>query len=366
VLKKRSFSFFLCFFLFIGCTAPPIPPEARLVEEQERSLWRLEANRFVPQEFEIYSQSVKKVKEDIIKEESKFIWFRNYQSIKNELRKILNLGEEIKKKVILERLDNLNNHLGVFKNRIEKLKEFTLKINEGRLARRDLIKAELEISEATGLCRNGDYEAAERKLSKIASLISEAEEILLPVVNRYSNENLISKWRKWAKETIYFSKNNETSAIIINKSERNLTIYKNGKPIRTYSVGLGSYGSRDKLFAGDGATPEGKYWIIKKLDRSYYHKALLINYPNEEDRREFLRAKKMGHIPSTAKIGGLIEIHGGGRDSMTYGCISLDNPDMDEVFDLVSVGTPVTIIGAISKENVIARGWLDRELYDKK
>ena len=39
---------------------------------------------------------------------------------------------------------------------------------------------------------------------------------------------------------------------------------------------------------------------------------------------------------------------------MTYGCISMDNNRMDEVFSMVDVGTPVTIVGTFEYENAIS------------
>lgn len=39
---------------------------------------------------------------------------------------------------------------------------------------------------------------------------------------------------------------------------------------------------------------------------------------------------------------------------MTYGCIALDNNQMGEVFDMVDVGTPVTIVGSTDSKNEIS------------
>ena len=48
--------------------------------------------------------------------------------------------------------------------------------------------------------------------------------------------------------------------------------------------------------------------------------------------------------PQYTKLGGLIYIHGNGAKSdWTWGCVALENADMKELFDAVSVGTPVTI-----------------------
>jgi hypothetical protein len=106
---------------------------------------------------------------------------------------------------------------------------------------------------------------------------------------------------------------------------------------------LGSRSISDKICAGDKATE--KYRITKKLAQSRYYKALLINYPNDEDRRQFANAKRRGAIPRRAGIGGLIEIHGGGKDGQTYGCVALDDHHMRSP-RLADVDTPVTIVGA--------------------
>jgi len=99
---------------------------------------------------------------------------------------------------------------------------------------------------------------------------------------------------------------------------------------------------------------QGSYRVIKKIAQSRYHKALLLNYPNAEDKRELVRLKKRGLIPQRAGIGGLIEIHGGGKEGMTYGCVSLENRDMDEVFELVPLVTPVAIVATTSPKDDIA------------
>ena len=104
-----------------------------------------------------------------------------------------------------------------------------------------------------------------------------------------------------------------------------------------------------KRSQGDRATPEGRYRIVKKKDvgQSIYHRALLLDYPNAEDRKRFAAAMKRGEIPRASAIGGLIEIHGdGGRgQNWTDGCVALRNSDMDELFARVPVGTRVTIVG---------------------
>ena len=350
----------ILFFLtlsFFGCSFPQIPPEVRLAEDQEQSLWRAGASVYTPVEYTRYKIAIKKGREDIVREEAKFVWFRNYKPVETGFRDILRQGEEILKKVEGQKREKANSiaeQLLFFKNKIRTLRDLTLKINEGRLARKDLIKAELLLSDVSILNEKGEFNTAELKLRDISMFVTSAEESVGPIIDRYVDKNQIEKWQRWVEETVIESKDKGTTVIVVNKSDRTLTIYKNGNPFRTYNIGLGRNGSSDKLYAGDNATPEGKYHIIRKLPKSRYHKALLINYPSAEDRKHFLQAKKKGLVPQKAGIGGLIEIHGGGKDSMTYGCISMEDEQIEEVFNIVKIGTPVTIIGAVEYENRIS------------
>jgi lipoprotein-anchoring transpeptidase ErfK/SrfK len=337
-----------------GCTASPMPPEVKLAEEQEHNLWRSEAQIYAPAEYNRYRISFRQAKEELIKEKSRFVWFQDYRIAQSEFRDVLKAGYVLQEKILKQKnikKESTFNQISSLKNRIQTLKGLTEMINEGRLARKDLVKAELLLSEATVRYGNDDYAAAEDKIKKLSGFITAAEDAMLPIFNRYADRSHINKWQRLAKETIDESKNSDIPAIIVNKSKRVLVLYKSGVPFKTFNVGLGRNGSLDKLHAGDNSTPEGEYRVIKKISVSRYHKALLINYPNEEDRRNFIRAKKKGLIPAGARIGGLIEIHGGGKDSMTYGCIAMDNNAIDDIFSLVPVGTKVTIVGAVDYEN---------------
>jgi murein L,D-transpeptidase YafK len=99
------------------------------------------------------------------------------------------------------------------------------------------------------------------------------------------------------------------------------------------------------------ATPEGMYKVTRKLEgsKTKYYKALLLDYPNEEDKARFREEIENGSLPRNAKIGGLIEIHGDGGKGIdwTEGCVALTNKEMDIVYRLAKVGTPVTIVGSI-------------------
>jgi|SRR4030095_1464843 murein L,D-transpeptidase YafK len=147
--------------------------------------------------------------------------------------------------------------------------------------------------------------------------------------------------------------------IVIYKRDRKLEFYSHQKLIRTYRVGLGFNPIPDKKQEGDGATPEGDFYVFVKNNRSAYYLSLGLSYPNAEDAERGLRdglinksqhdtiieaIQKKATPPQYTKLGGLIYIHGHGAASdWTWGCVALENQDMKELYDAVSVGTPVTI-----------------------
>ena len=137
--------------------------------------------------------------------------------------------------------------------------------------------------------------------------------------------------------------------IVVDKPTHRLLVYDRGRLRRRYKVALGIHSDGHKVREGDRRTPEGVYRVLAKKDRGQtrFHRALLIDYPNSGDRALFVKAKAEGKIPKSARMGSLIEIHGGGaKFDWTDGCIALENRDMDDLFRRVGVGTPIVILGA--------------------
>jgi hypothetical protein len=352
--------FFLGVFLFsvTGCSATPPPPEAKLAEAQEQSLWGAGASVYAPSEYDTYKSGLSKAKDLLLKEEARLNWLRQYEPARDEYKKVLAQGERVLKLIEerkAEKSSAVRAKLQLYANRLETSDRLSSIINEGRLARRSLTHAEILLGEARALSEAGKYFEAEAKLIQVPEHLRAAEEALSPVLSRLLDKNQIATWQRWVEDTVARSKATGAYAIVVSKIDRSLILYKAGRPVATYGVGLGRNGSLDKLHQGDGATPEGKYYITKKLPRSRYYKALLINYPNEEDRSRFAEAKRKGLISRRVGIGGLVEIHGGGKDSMTYGCVGLEDGQMEELYNRVEVGTPVTIVGALDHKAGIAK-----------
>jgi murein L,D-transpeptidase YafK len=145
--------------------------------------------------------------------------------------------------------------------------------------------------------------------------------------------------------TLCFGQEKADSVVVV-KSEAKLYLMKVGKVLREFHVSFGANPKGHKQQLGDERTPEGKYILDYKKANSNYYKAIHISYPNTEDKK---RARKRNVNP-----GGSIMIHGqkngyGGlsfitqRFNWTDGCIAVSNKAMDEIWQVVDVGTPIEI-----------------------
>ncbi len=147
--------------------------------------------------------------------------------------------------------------------------------------------------------------------------------------------------------------------IYVYKEKRRLYVVQSNVLVRDYPVGLGFNPNGDKQREGDGRTPEGDFWICVKNPESRFGKSVGISYPNKKhaeraffagfisptEFRDILLAMEMrGKPPWNTSLGGEIFIHSGGaHKDWTQGCIALYDSDMDELFRIASVGTPVSV-----------------------
>jgi len=205
--------------------------------------------------------------------------------------------------------------------------------------------AQIGMQTARKLYGKGEYEAAMDEVAKSHRDLTTVANLLADYENDEAGK--LATWRKWVEETIEDSRQDGSTALVVDKAAHAVYLYKVGKQIKTYRCDLGYNSAHQKMFDGDGATPEGKYHITKVKDgNSKYYRALLLNYPNDADQKRFKENKRRGAISSRAGVGRLIEIHGEGGQGKdwTDGCVVLSNDDMDNIMKYIGVGTAVTIV----------------------
>lgn len=356
---SRVATLIFCIFCLGACRIPPVPAEVEKAKQQENDLWRAGAPVYAPSEYSHYLESLRSARAKLIKQKARVRWLRNYKEVRADYIALLVQGDDLLRKIEAEKETQsrgFSDRLAVLQDRIKRLRTLIRTMNENAVVRQNLARAEVAFQEAKAFHRNEKFSGLAEKLGLVDGHIRQGEEALFSILARYADDDQVALWRKWADDTVRDSRRKGTAAILVNKFERTLTLLKKGKAVAVYEIGLGQYGLTHKLHAGDEATPEGRYKVVKKNPRSRYHKALLIDYPNEEDKRRYSLAKKKGLIPARASIGGLIEIHGGGNEFLTNGCVGVEDAVMDKIFSEVAVGTPVTIVGALESAKDLLAG----------
>ncbi len=157
--------------------------------------------------------------------------------------------------------------------------------------------------------------------------------------------------------------------IVVNKSAHLLTLFSGSTALKSYHIALGDNGLGDKQKAGDHKTPEGQFYIAERsvlspTDQYLGTRWMRVSYPNIEDAQRGLNSGLIDQAtyqqivnainnkripPQNTALGGGVGIHGGdgmpgnSGNTWTYGCMALNNSNVNEIYDYIAVGTPLTI-----------------------
>jgi len=224
------------------------------------------------------------------------------------------------------------------------------KIPLAPVLRQEWTKGRILLGEGILAYKDENYLKAVDKLDSAYVLIQKVYQYPEGILEEYFSS--LPRWVQEEKEIKARSGREKKIFLVVDKYNRELKVYKNGSVQTTYEVELGPNWVGDKQLQGDKTTPEGLYKVLKKKHEkdTKYFRALLLDYPNEDDKARFEDNQKQGIVNAKAKIGGLIEIHGNGGKGIdwTEGCIALRDKEVDKLFELCSVGTEVLIVGSLT------------------
>jgi L,D-peptidoglycan transpeptidase YkuD (ErfK/YbiS/YcfS/YnhG family) len=285
------------------------------------------------------------------KQNDRFILLRDYTKV-SQLAKKSSHNSEIaiasSKKFINNTEDLLQVRINKIGGKIQRFADSFGNFPMDKKHREEYNKSKLLYAESLIAFKNKNYLSCKLKLDSVEIVVNDYFIFYQKKVNNYFEA--YPQWNHMVNQTIVWSKKNKSYALVVDKYARQLSIYKDGTRLQTLAIEIGANWIGDKRQQGDQSTPEGLYKIVQKKQngQTKYHKALLLDYPNEHDKQRFSLNKMNGLLKQDANIGNLIEIHGnGGKGSdWTDGCIALKNSDMDELFKICTLGTKVTIVGS--------------------
>ncbi len=294
----------------------------------------------------LYNQSMKewKVQND------KFFVFRDYTLTKDLALKSYNLSADAgnEAKNIRDKLkNNVETELSELKQLIDRFEKYYKHLALGRSTLDLFNKGKTRFLEAQIEYSKHEFRQASKLAKKASDNLSQAEKSAHFMLMNYYEDYPV--WQKNIQLAYNLSKKGQTVILVV-KMDASCIVLKSGKEFKTFPAEFGISWMGDKNMIGDKATPEGVYKVLEKKSKAKtkYYKALLLNYPNNEDQKRYDEMVKSGKISKKTGIGGLIEIHGDGGKGVhwTDGCIALENSDMDVVFSQCAVGTPVIIVGS--------------------
>lgn len=345
-----------------GCVEA-VPQDAiEAVENIDRDLLELRAAEFSPNDYAQFAHQWMALKSRVQAEEDLIHWPWEPNDLELALRRLQEEGAQTVARLTKERESLRHSAESRIAQVEDQLRVMTVQVGaiDSRLVLgQKPVETDLLMKQAHAFYEQGQYDRSLDASDRASQNLATQTALLSDEFGRYADRGRITRWQRMAKDTIAWSRTHGTSAIVVNKADRILTLYRNGRPVLSYPVRLGFNGIREKRYQGDGATPEGRYRISRKRGQgqTQFYRALVLDYPNEEDRRRYRLEKKAGQIPASRAIGGQIEIHGVENALMaqTLGCVMLENPQMAALFERVDQGTPVTIVGALHEQNSVAQ-----------
>jgi len=340
-----------------------VPPEiVEAIESLDRDLMQLRAAEVAPGDYASFAHQWVTLRARVEAEEDTIRWPWESNGLEAALRQLQAEGARTVARLAEQQEAERRaaaRQLAEVEGRTQLLATQVSAIDSRLILAEKPVETDLLLKQARAFYEQGRYEQSLEASERASRHLTAQLALLQRELGRYASADRIAQWQRMARETVEWSKSHHASAIVVNKAERSLTLYRSGQKVLSYPVRLGFNGIKEKRYQGDGATPEGRYRVAGKRGRgqTQYYRALLLDYPNQDDRRRFLNDRKKGRIPAFRDIGGQIEIHGVDNELMaqTLGCIMLDNPQMTALFDRVETGTPVTIVGALAEHNAVAK-----------
>lgn len=285
-------------------------------------------------------------------ENRQLIFFRHYGKMRSLVEKAGKKGNEAVEQALLvkrEFREALKEDITCLREEMAGFERYFLQLPLASSGRKRYTEGKLLLNHAEVAFSKGDYVAGARKYGQAAPKIRDTYAEGRKMLDDYFVH--LSRWQELLAAALKRSVAGGGYLIVVEKFPPCCKLYRKGKLQKSFRAEFGPNWMGDKRCEGDNATPEGVYRVVKKKEGrgTRYDCALLLDYPNAGDRREFSRRKKSGELNAGAKIGSGIEIHGeGGKGAhWTNGCVALENRDMRQLYRYAGVGTETLIIGGV-------------------
>ncbi|MBI2103961.1 MAG: L,D-transpeptidase family protein [Candidatus Omnitrophica bacterium] len=123
-----------------------------------------------------------------------------------------------------------------------------------------------------------------------------------------------------------------TFSVVVDKSQNQLLLTENDQFVKTYRVATGKE---------DSPTPVGTFKVVNRIPDPVWYKQGAVVPP--ESPENILGTRWLGIDKKGYGIHGSVDPDAIGQ-RVTAGCVRMTNSDVEELFDIIPVGTDVTIV----------------------
>ena len=166
--------------------------------------------------------------------------------------------------------------------------------------------------------------------------IVKPKDVLSRIAKRFSTTvNLIKRANNLSSDIIHLGQKLKVNtcifSVVVDKSQNLLFLKRKGEVMKTYIVSTGK----------DNKTPIGTFKIVNKLVKPTWYKTGAVISPDSPD--NILGSRWMGFDLKGYGIHGTTEPQRLG-EQITLGCVRMKNEEIQELFDIIPVGTEIIII----------------------
>jgi hypothetical protein len=330
------------------------------VEHLDRQIWTAGGADILPRQYAAFHQQVSELRQHWRVETSRWWPSLTLEEFTDSYQQLMHAGAALLTTAEEKKLAHHNQLKELLKQELAQLARLR-RLNgwfDLRGKRTTLSRAESFLSQGRTYITQSRIDPVPHLLTKAQDALHSVEMLLIHQMRRYTDKHNIARWKGWVGDTVNHSRHSGGPVLVVIKASQKFRLYQNGLLRHEYPTDLGFSGLQDKLYEGDGATPEGIFHIIKKKQKgeTKFHKAFLLDFPTPAHQHRFKSARAHGLIPGNRGIGGLIEIHGQRlrQSDLTNGCIALDNQILDTLLPLIPLNTPVVIVGALDPINAVS------------
>lgn len=163
-----------------------------------------------------------------------------------------------------------------------------------------------------------------------------AGDVLVKIANRFNTTvNLIKRANNLKSDALDIGQslkiNTYPFSLLVYKSQNLLFLKRGNEILKTYIVSTGK----------EGCTPEGVFKIVNKLENPTWFKAGSVIPPGSPE--NILGSRWLGIDKNGYGIHGTTMPQDLGKQ-VTAGCVRMRNEEVEELYDIIGVGTEVTIV----------------------